>query len=172
LEGTGKVLITGEPARPLKSTILLDTLKPQDMTVARYRHAATLLLNGKVLITGGICRRNHIYNTAEIFDPVSNTFKSTVGAMESPRAYHTATLLPDGKVLIAGGYSQNQCGSNPIYAEIYDPATDSFTKTSNMNSDRSSHQATLLPDRTVLITGGYSCSLANLDTAEITILAK
>jgi WD40 repeat protein len=76
--------------------------------------------------------------------------------MNVRRAAHTATLLADGKVLIAGGFREEGTTEIAIAsAEIYDPATNSFTPTNDMNEPRSGHTATLLPDGKVLIVGGW-----------------
>jgi hypothetical protein len=72
------------------------------MTVPRDFHTATMLLDGKVLIVGGISIGGDL-TSAELYDPAVATFAST-GSMTVPREYYTATLLPDGVVLIAGGY--------------------------------------------------------------------
>src|SRR5690242_3552049 len=75
------------------------------MTTARSAHTATLLLDDRVLITGGYlieANRYTVLNTAEIYDPTTETFVPT-GSMSNARSGHTATRLPDGRVLIAGG---------------------------------------------------------------------
>jgi parallel beta-helix repeat protein len=77
------------------------------MGLARAYHTATLLPDGKVLISGGANSAGLPENSAEIFDPAGNDGEGTftpAGSMGAGRAYHTATLLPDGKVLIAAGY--------------------------------------------------------------------
>lgn len=84
--------------------------------------------------------------------------------MTSRREDHTATLLLNGKVLIAGGYD----GSHAISAaELYDPASGTFTPVSPMTSARNNHTATLLPDGKVLIAGGYDASVHLSNTAEL-----
>src|SRR5215470_9965536 len=83
----------------------------------------------------------------------TGTFTST-GNMNVPRYSHTATLLTNGKVLIGGGSSRS---GNSLFAlssaELYDPATGTFTRTGDMTWPQSGHTATLLPDGKVLIVG-------------------
>ncbi|HVF26375.1 MAG TPA: kelch repeat-containing protein, partial [Anaerolineales bacterium] len=67
--------------------------------------------------------------------------------MNEARAAHTATLLPDGRVLIAGGFREEGTSEIAIAsAEIFDPKTNSFIPTSDMNAPRNGHTATLLPN--------------------------
>jgi len=133
------------------------------MITARSYHTATLLANGKVLVTGGQDNTLKYLRSAELYDPVTGTWSST-GAMSTVRASHTATLLPNGKVLVAGGYYTCcsapvgvELGSNYYYlssAEIYDPTTGSWSNTGSMSTARYSHTATLLTNGKVLVAGG------------------
>ena len=66
-------------------------------------------------------------------------------------AYHTATLLPNGKVLVAGGSIAAAALSS---AELYDPASGTWTATGSLGTARDSHTATLLPNGKVLVAGG------------------
>ena len=72
------------------------------MATAREAHAATLLPNGKLLVTGGV--NSATLASAELYDPATGSFSAT-GIMATARGYHTATLLPNGKVLVTGGAS-------------------------------------------------------------------
>ncbi len=88
-------------------------------------------------------------------------------SMTAGRAAHTATLLPDGRVLIAGGFRPQGTAEVPIAsAELYDPRTNTFTPTGDMNEARSGHTATLLDNGQVLIAGGWS-SAGRTPTAEL-----
>jgi len=141
------------------------------MTVPRAAHTATLLGNGKVLITGGSSggiTGLGALSSAELYDPSTNTFTATTGNMTAARVEHSATLLQNGKVLIAGGdvIFWNEVANTSIMtlasAEIFDPATGTFTKTgSNMTTPRESHTATLLNSGKVLIAGGSDNTLGN-----------
>ncbi len=75
------------------------------------------------------------------------------GTLVTHRSQHTATLLNNGLVLLAGGcQADNVC---PLAAaELYNPATGTFTSTGSLNTARYEHTATLLPNGTVLIAGG------------------
>jgi len=121
------------------------TFMPTDtMRNARYGHTATLLLNGKVFITGGVGSGSG--NSTELYDPSSGRFTATAN-MTTIRFNPSATLLPDGRVLIAGG---DKLGT----AELYDPANGTFTATGNMVATQYWHTATLLNNGKVLIAGG------------------
>jgi len=123
------------------------------MSEGRTGHTATLLSEGTVLVAGG-ANDTGCLSSAEIFDPLANTFSDLVG-MNDRRTAHTATRLPDGKVLIAGGLHCSTDGSTvPDSAELYDPKSASFVLTGAMNASRFGHTSTLLSNGKVLITGG------------------
>ena len=89
---------------------------------------------------------------------------ASTGSMASTRHGHTATLLNNGKVLVAGGSS----GSTPLTtAEVYDPATGTWSPTGSMAVPRGGqHTATLLNNGKVLVAGGRDQS-SYLGTAEV-----
>ncbi|MDO8431121.1 MAG: kelch repeat-containing protein [Candidatus Binatus sp.] len=140
---------------------------------ARSMHTATVLDDGSVLLAGGFNgsvaiaggalsgASGVISNSAEIFDPNSMEFNCVVGfntdtlrcnqSMTSARAGQTATLFTTGKlrkqVLIAGGIGGNQPqakGTPLSSAEIFNPASSSFTATSPMTTSRALHTASEL----------------------------
>ena len=123
------------------------------MVHARSGHCASLLLDGRVLVVGGDDANGNLFKTAEVFDPLTQTFNAT-GDLGQARTDATATLLPNGKVLIAGG--QDSGGTLLSGAELYDPGTGTFTPTGNMHVPRAQHTATLLSNGKVLVVGSVS----------------
>jgi hypothetical protein len=79
---------------------------------------------------------------------------TSIGSMTTPRASHTATVILSGKVLITGGVQFTFPNDTLASAELYDPATGTFSATGSMTEPRVGHSATLLPDGRVLIAGG------------------
>lgn len=120
------------------------------MLEPRSGHTATLLLDGRVIIVGGMRRNQDFYRSAELFDPVAGKFK-TAGEMGLARVGHAAVLLQSGKVLIVGGWIGHGCTDS---AEIFDPSTGKFTSVAKMISKRGGPSATLLENGDVLIAGG------------------
>lgn len=159
----GKVLIAGgsNSGSSLASAELYDprsgTFNPAGaMATGRMAHTATLLPDGHVLIAGGYASLGNTTASAELFDPSSGTFRTT-GALNTARAGHTAILLSTGKVLFVGGYGTSAY-PNLAAAEIYEPATGSFTPgpayVGRGGCDFCA-PATLLADGRVLFTGQY-----------------
>lgn len=146
------------------------------MSFSRWDATATLLPDGRVLISGGFSdggfQQVITLATAEVYDPTTGTFTVT-GRMSNPRAEHTATLLQNGQLLITGGVDDEPAQSEETFAsaELYDPKTGTFTtsaQTATMGTPRSAHAATLLPSGEVLITGGGDgTSSSSLSSAEL-----
>ena len=180
LLANGKVLVVGgenasylvedsaEVYDPAADTWTPTALPPP---TARSQHSATLLTNGQVLVAGGFDIVLGILtplDTSELYDPVAGTFASTAittttgsgttavttvtpTTMAFTHAGQSATLLPDGRVLLAGGGNAQ--------AELYDPATQTWTATPAMAAAHTLQAATLLPDGQVLVVGGTPAPL-------------
>jgi hypothetical protein len=176
----GRVLVTGgiinDKGEATASTELYDPATATwsytgALSQPRYGHTATLLADGRVLVVG--TARPFQSDTAEIYDPATAMWTST-GRLTAPHAFHTATLLQNGKVLIAGGWDLVPApGRHTTIAtpesEIYDPLTDTWSRTGDLNLARFAHTATLLQDGEVLIAGGADDEERGtfFDTAEL-----
>jgi len=162
--GGGTILVplatdTTEIYQPLTRTFVPG---PQ-MALERTLHRAVRLDNGKVLIMGGADSLGAVTDTCEIYDPATNML-SAAGTMTTPRAGHAATLLPSGKVFVTGGLADYVDPNNNFIqvmntaqdtAELYDPATDTWTAVpGTMVSKRSGHSQVTLDNGNVLIVGG------------------
>jgi hypothetical protein len=92
--------------------------------------------------------------------------------MATVRAGSTATLLPDGHVMFAGGYNCAPAGQDGSWAsaELYDPATGTFSPTGSMAVPRQQHTATRMADGRVLIVGGLTGNRATA-AGEITLVS-
>ena len=170
---SGLVLVTGGATSDGSATNTAELYNPQTgtwrytgtsqqtlMAVARENHTATKLSDGRVLLTGGVtgCQANSgvggttcfMTNSAELFDPATETFVST-NPMTDARSSHSAVLLASGQVLVAGGYENgNDYGSS----EIYDPTSTAWTMSNKNLTYRAYPAMTALNDGRVLLTGG------------------
>ncbi len=153
----GKVLVAGgyDGSSYLSNAELYDPATGEwtrtgSMTNARAEFAATLLPNGKVLVAGG--STSGWLSSAELFDPATGRW-TPAGSMANARNAYTMTLLPNGQVLVEGGMQNEASGKELSSAELFDPATGTWTQSSPMTNGRKHHTATLLPNGKVLIAG-------------------
>lgn len=143
------------------------------LNVGRQGHRATLLDDGRVLVTGGFSINVSTTDRAEVYLENVQQFIELSDRMVHDRASHTATKLGDGRVLLTGGWFEGSPGINNVRAsaEVFDPATNTFTRVGDMTKQRADHAALLLPDGRVLVTGGSRLLtpdfLEDLDDAEV-----
>ena len=175
----GKVLVVGGigPLSPtehglLASAELYDPATGKwtatgGLTTARayYGSPATILKDGRVLLTGGDGPGDPTLASAELYDPRSGTWTPT-GSMITARDGFTTTLLADGKVLVTAGigvYGELILTS----AEIYDPSSGTWTAAASLITARWGHTATLLHDGRVLVTSGTNDDSGPSSSAEL-----
>ena len=126
----------------------------------------TMLTNGRVL-NAAFDDCGWPTDAAELYDPSTGAF--TAEKLTAPRRGASATLLSNGTVLIAGG---GVSGSGWLVgatsgAELYDPVMNTFAATGYLGGNREDHTATLLPDGTVLVAGGWRFGVGDIADAEI-----
>ncbi len=135
---------------------------PAALPEARSHHRATLLDDGRVLLSGGIDGAGALASCA-IYNPSTGSATAT-GSMSSPRVMHTATKLGDGRVFVAGG-STGFDAAHPIgwpasmftalaTTEIYNPATGVWSAGPALPAPLTTAEAALLGSGKVLIAGG------------------
>ena len=177
----GKVLVAGGdtlfypivvplPVRVLNSAELYDPATgvwsiTGALITGRSGHTATLLPNGKVLVTGGFNSFSSDgvdLDSAELYDPATGRWSLT-GNLKTDRTWHTATLLPSGQVLVVGVRCCDDTARKS--AELYDPVTGTWSSAGQLNIGNTGNAtATLLPNGKVLFTDGFDDAPA---TAEL-----
>jgi uncharacterized repeat protein (TIGR01451 family) len=179
LLASGKVLVAGgfvPSIGVLSSAELYDPAANTwtltgSMTDTRHGFTATLLPSGEVLAAGG-GDSSIVVASAELYDPTTGKWSATGTMVGGPRWLHAATLLASGEVLVAGGQSGTTCGFGGFEAmksaELYDPATGTWTLTGSLTGARHDFTLTLLPSGKVLAAAGaLDCGGIALGSAEL-----
>lgn len=173
----GRVLLAGGQSNFADREDLLAIWNPADGTWSepgalaegRAGHVLSVLHDGRVLVTGGewLGRPPGSVATEELLDPETGASAPPAGSpMVQPRAFHTATVLGDGRVLVAGGFNSFG-GGEAIEAELFDPATETFTYTGSLAHPRGGHAAVRLDDGRVLVVGGMDGAWDYVPGAEL-----
>lgn len=159
----GQVLIGGGSTSGQDSR-LLERLDPRTgavlpagrLSVPRVDLAAAVLADGRVLFCGGTTSGEGaemgISRSCDLWDPATQTARRLAATMSVPRSGHRLTRLRDGRVLVSGGFST----ATPYrYAELFDPASESFTPINAPVREVLAQQVAVLhTDGSVLLMGG------------------
>ena len=118
------------------------------MAMPRAFHAAALLADGRVLVTGGFVAVDGSTTTsAEIYDPSTGHF-GPAGAMQVAREGHSAILLTDGRVLVLGGTTVSGA------TDVYEPTAARWSPGPILQPAWTASTVTLLATGRVLVFGG------------------
>jgi galactose oxidase len=119
---------------------------------------------GKILTIGGAPSYGQSTATPSAFVLTINGTTVTsrrVSSMANARSFHSSVVLPDGKVAVIGGqnfavpFSDNTA---VLSAEMWDPATETFSRMAASAIPRTYHSvALLMPDGRVFAGGGGLC---------------
>jgi len=110
-----------------------------------------------VMMLGGMGNTASATNTTELLDmSQANPMWVAGPQMSRARVEMNAVLLPNGKVLAIGGSANDEDkGTASLTADLYDPATNSFSQVaSNKNPHLYHSTGVLLPDGSVVLSGG------------------
>ena len=160
----GRVLITGGvTCCDMAGEVLTGTAEVYDpgtgvfqptgsLLTARALHSATLLADGRVLVTGGfVAVDGSTTASAEVYDPSTGQF-SPAGAMQVGRVVHSAILLTDGRVLVLGGLQAFAA------TDVFDPTADLWQPGPTLQPAWGASTVTLLRNGRVLVFGGEDAS--------------
>ncbi len=127
----------------------------QNMTIGREAHVATLLGDGRALVSGGLQANGFkFHQTAEIYDPNSKAFTPTTNNLTIPRAFHAAAWFDSSQVVVLVGGASGP-SSETATSEMFDPKSGMFTAiASTLPHASKALAAARLPDGRLLIAGG------------------
>lgn len=131
--------------------------------------ALTVLQDGRVLIAGGTKVPDstpEAVATAELYDRGTDTVTAVSNTMSTPRWQNSAITLLDGRALVVGGACHSNlttCNGDPIKADVFDPATNTFSPVADMTVGRAYTRTVLLPDGRVLIASANTSALEIFD---------
>ncbi|AGC49304.1 kelch domain-containing protein [Myxococcus stipitatus DSM 14675] len=123
------------------------------LKVARARHTATLLGNGKVLIVGGNNASGQPLKSVELYDPANGGSWSEAAPLSTERYGHDAVRLSaSGEVLVIGGGTAETASVESV--EVYDPELNKWSTRGTLPAGRHRVVATEISGDRVLAVGG------------------
>lgn len=151
---TGKVMVVGGSSSDAsaKTVELYDpvanawTTSSVQAYFTHNDHTATLLQDGRVLVSGG--------DGTETYSPLVDQWTKAQAPDYIMYPGHTASLLDSGQVLVVGGAE----GSANQPAWLFDPATMAWSSATSPRFPRARHTANRLPDGRIILIGGTTQS--------------
>lgn len=137
------------------------------MTTPRTYQGSALLPDGRVFQVGGLADIGITLASAEIYDPAGGGSFAATGSAAFARMRPTTVGLADGRVLVTGGRGGKGGSIIFIEAELYDPATGTFSDTGSLSVRRYVASAVLLDNGRVLVAGGSNRDDGTLASAEL-----
>jgi hypothetical protein len=134
------------------------------LATPRSLHTATVLQDGRVLVTGGLDAMGKVLASAEILEPGAGTW-SSAPPMATPRVSHAAARLAFGGVLVTGGSTDKAQATAAV--ELYDPKKKAWFPLPSMAGARAGHTATALANGGVIVSGGIDATGSILRTSEL-----
>ena len=128
-----------------------------DLPAARYRHASSVLLDGRVFIGGGF-NSGAAHQATTWLGTVSGTTISwdASTALPATRSNVAASVLPDGRILIPGGF--NGSYQTTVWLGTVSGTTISWTTSTALPAVRALTTVNILPDGRALIIAGSNGS--------------
>lgn len=157
LDDAGTPIATAELYKPLSEDFA--PAFERAMVVPRHGHQAALLPDGSVLVLGGLDVTGTPVSTIEVFSLDAGFVAVGELPPSAGRIDLAATVLPDGRVLLSGGrLTVGGAALSSAFIARLDPldGTVDIVATDRLGEPRAGHQATVLCDGTVLVSGGTS----------------
>ena len=121
-----------------------------NLNVPRANHR-TIICGDEIVVLGGHTDGFKPIETAEYYS--GGTWHTLPMVYPHPNGF--AAKLPDGRILMGGGSAEAFGIGRSFGAEIYDPATHTFTSVGIMSVRRTLSSALTMPDGSVLIAGNW-----------------
>lgn len=157
---SGKVVVAGGAAKN-KGLVSVEVFDPAagswsrapDLEGQRLFHASAVL-GSTLLVVGGKIANVAPINNADLLDEGAGQWRR--GASVSiPRTGAKLVPLGSGKALLVGGFNQKE-GVELSDSRLYDLASDTWSPVAKLATERSTHNAVVLKDGSVLVIGGRS----------------
>ena len=165
LLGDGRILITGGTSNnvsPVNNTYFgtisgntITWIAGTALSQSKWGHTATLLPDGRILVTGGATNGSVTINNTYLGTISSNTITWVAStALPLNMTGHLVVLLSDGRVLLTGGTQDITNSLNTTYFGTITGDTITWVAGSSLPQALHGHSFNLLADGRLLITGG------------------
>jgi Bacterial Ig-like domain (group 2)/Kelch motif/Galactose oxidase, central domain len=120
-----------------------------------HNYVSVSLPSGRVLVLGGRWDIEYSSNATTVYDALSRTWTAAAPIARASGYRSTATLMPNGEVIMTGGSDADFPTSYWRSTGRYDPVLNRWSDSGDLAQARADHSATLMPDGSLLVAGGF-----------------